>query len=273
MQNYLIKKYIFIKLPRYISRPIIFLIDSLAITKVFRSQSNESLILRKLLKNRLKKQEVFFTEFGFDPTEFNCARMSNRGIKGQLFEMNLYKVEIGQRILHKNTSVISRKLRIEDMRYLTAENRFHIISIDVDGVDYEFASEALKLKPDILIVEYNAIFQNKRVKIPFNQDFDRFDYHRNYFGCSLTSLVDLSHRNNYCLAGVSISAVNAFFVPTKLLQQNECLDNLNYGLHQNQIGLQSRSGTRNLNQMYEEIECFPLENLDHLKILCPARKT
>lgn len=272
MNRQSVKELFLANLPRNVLRPFLLLVDRMSIKKIFRSQSNEFLILTKLIQDR-NKQEIFFTEFGFDPTEFNCSRLSNQGIKGQLFEMNSYKVEIGRKILHKNTSITNRKLLIDDVKHLTAIAKFHIFSIDVDGNDYEFATEALKLKPDVLIVEYNAIFQDKRVKIPYSQNFNRFDYHRNYFGCSLTSLVDLAHRNSYCLAGISNSAVNAFFVPTGLLNPKECMNNLIFGLNQNHIGTQSRSGTRNLNLLYEEIRNYPLEHLENLKFLCPDNRS
>ena len=61
-----------------------------------------------------------------------------------------------RKILHKNTEVLEKLLSPIDLKLTLSKKNFLIISIDVDGNDYEFAEVALhSSKPDILICEYN----------------------------------------------------------------------------------------------------------------------
>ena len=258
-----IKNYVFQRFPRIVLYPTLNAIDKLNIKLVFRSQSNEFQIIENLLKLNSDQLEIEFLEFGFDPTEFNCARISQSGHKGTLID--------AQKVLNKKTRIINGKIEIESLKTFKVKNKFYIVSIDVDGNDYEFALEAfLHLEPAILICEYNAIYQEKRVKVPYDKNFDRRNYHGNYYGCSLTSLVDLAHSFGYCLAGVSSSAVNAFFIPSRIASRETCAENLDYGINQNKLGTVSRQGNRELSQMLQEIKSFSLDDLDKLAIRCSA---
>jgi len=265
------KNLILQKFPRSILRPILIIIDKLNIKEIFRSQDNEAKIIEILIKLTHDQREIEFLEFGFDPTVFNCAKLSQLRYKGTLIDLDSKKVSVAQKILSKNTIVINRKMELESISKFSVKNAFYIVSIDVDGNDYEFAREAfLHLAPAILICEYNAIYQQKRIKVPFDKDFDRRKYHPNYFGCSLMSLVDLAHSNGYCLAGVSSSAVNAFFIPSKSASSTTCRANLEYGINRNKLGTLSRQGNRELSKMFQDIEFLPFDNLDELAVRCCA---
>lgn len=88
---------------------------------------------------------------------------------------------------------------------------FSIISIDVDGNDYEFAEIALHYnRPNILIVEYNQSFADLSVKVPYSKNFNRHDFHSYYHGASILALLNLAHKYGYCLYDVSENAANAF---------------------------------------------------------------
>jgi hypothetical protein len=266
-----IKNYVFQRFPRIVLYPTLNAIDKLNIKLVFRSQSNEFQIIENLLKLNSDQLEIEFLEFGFDPTEFNCARISQSGHKGTLIDLDSKKVTVAQKVLNKKTRIINGKIEIESLKTFKVKNKFYIVSIDVDGNDYEFAREAfLHLVPAILICEYNAIYQEKRVKVPYDKNFDRRNYHGNYYGCSLTSLVDLAHSFGYCLAGVSSSAVNAFFIPSRFASRETCAENLDYGINQNKLGTVSRQGKRELSQMLQEIKSFSLDDLGKLAIRCSA---
>jgi len=247
------------------------LVNMIHLKKVFRSQSNESQIIEGLIKYNFQNLEVEFLEFGFDPTEFNCAIISALGCKGTLIDTDSNKTSVGKKILNKNTNVINDKMLIENLKEFKVSNKYYIVSIDIDGNDYEYVAKTFsELKPSMVISEYNAIFQNLRVKVPFDRNFNRFSHHENYFGASLQSLVDLAHSYSYCLAGVSHSAVNAFFVPSCHLTSNLCNSNLQYGLNQNKIGTVSKQGSRNLIHMFAEISHLPLDNLEYLARPCTA---
>ena len=98
-----------------------------------------------------------------------------------------------------------------------AENnvdQHNLISIDLDGNDYEIVRSILEFKanPNIFIVEYNAIFPPEiRWKMPYNA---KHTWNRDsYFGASLASFVDLFKSYNYFLCACNPSTgSNAFFV-------------------------------------------------------------
>jgi hypothetical protein len=266
-----IKNVIFTLLPRFALFPMLQFIQKSKLKIIFRSQSNESQIISNLLDFNFSNLPISFFEFGFDPTEFNCIELSQSKNSGFIVDMDPKKISLASKILNKKTEIINRKIEISDVKEFKVINKFQIVSIDIDGNDYEFAAEVLStLKPSILICEYNAMFQDQRVKVPFSENFNRNYHHRNYYGCSLKSLLDLAHSFNYCLAGVSNSAVNAFFVPSRNLSINICSNNLKYGLNQNYIGAVSKNGTLDLNKMFLEIKHLPLENLEFLASTCVA---
>lgn len=266
-----IKNIIFTILPRVVLFPILQIIQKSKLKIIFRSQSNESQIISNLLNLNSSNLQISFFEFGFDPTEFNCIELSQCKINGFIVDMDPKKISLASKILNKETIIINRKLKISDIKEFKVINNFQVVSIDIDGTDYEFAAEVLStLKPSILICEYNAVFQDQRIKVPFYEDFNRAFHHRNYYGSSLKSLLDLAHSFNYCLAGVSNSAANAFFVPSRHLSISTCSNNLKYGLNQNYIGAVSKNGTLDLNRMFLEIKHLPLEDLEFLASKCVA---
>ena len=87
----LFKFLLFTYLPRFILRPTLLYIDSFW-RKVFHSQSDEELLLDEAISQRnVNSREIYFFEFGFGPTEFNCTRLSHRGVSGVLVDQ---KVEV-----------------------------------------------------------------------------------------------------------------------------------------------------------------------------------
>lgn len=89
-----------------------------------------------------------------------------------------------------------------------------LLSVDIDGVDY-FVWEAICcIRPAVVVVEYNALFGEKSVTVPYRADFNRFKarFSGLYFGASLAALKNLGARKGYRLVGCDKSATNAFFV-------------------------------------------------------------
>lgn len=136
-----IKDFLFKRFPRIILNPTLNAIDKLNIKLVFRSQSNESSIIENLIKLNSDQLEFEFLEFGFDPTEFNLARISQLGHAGTLIDLDSKKVALAQKLLNKNTIIINTKMEIESIKKFKVKNKFYIVSIDVDGNDYEYAQE------------------------------------------------------------------------------------------------------------------------------------
>lgn len=262
-----IKSYSFLLLPRFILRPSTLIIHKY-LRKVFRSQDNEEQIIDCILKCSESRSSIFFFEFGFGPTEFNSAKLSYSGISGRLVDAQKSNVSIAKKLLHKNSKIEHYKLRPSEIRGALPHGFFNIISIDVDGNDYEFAEVAFEERPSLLIVEYNAIFGDLRVKVPYHEDFNRFDYHANYHGASLLSLCDLGHKHNYCLFAVSNSLVNAFFVPSDLIGIN-CTSKITEISKQFSTGVKGKSTNLSHDFLLEEILQFPLQSLESFKRSCP----
>jgi hypothetical protein len=267
------KELAYIILPRFILRPLLIFID-LFIRKIFKSQSNEANIISNIVKSRNNSnRKVEFIEFGFGPTEFNCINLSQEGVGGLIYDLRQGNINLAKKILHKNTKIVYQKLIPNDLKAVSNPDVYKIISIDVDGNDYEFAEIALKYnKPNLLIVEYNCSFGNKNIKVPFDINFDRYKFHSYYHGASITALLNLAHFNNYCLVDVSENAVNAFFVSSTETTSRECLLKLNYGLELNAHGTRSKIARLSISEQFDRILNYPLVNLGNFTVSCPATK-
>lgn len=125
----------------------------------------------------------------------------------------------------------------DNINTLIKENSFDgeidLLSLDIDGVDY-WIWEAIEVtKPRVVVVEYMNIWDfNTSVTVPYKEDFNRFDYHEDYFGASLLSFKKLADKKGYILVGVNKLSYNAFFVKKDLLDNDtyeksveECLNN------------------------------------------------
>ena len=104
--------------------------------------------------------------------------------------------------------------------FVTAENindlvkgEVGLLNIDIDGNDY-WIWKALKINPEIVIVEFNSFFGLKPITIPYRADFVRTksDYGTIYHGASLTALCDLAEEKKYTFVGCSRQGINAYFI-------------------------------------------------------------
>ena len=88
-----------------------------------------------------------------------------------------------------------------------------VISLDLDGNDYYFIEALLAAgaQPELFIAEYNAKFLPPiKFVIDYNDDHNwEFD---DYFGASLSALVELFERYGYFLACCNVTGSNAFFI-------------------------------------------------------------
>lgn len=124
------------------------------------------------------------------------------------------------------TNFMSKQLfvTVENINNLYAEalhflGEINLLSIDVDGVDYWLLRALENINPQIIIVEYNALFGGKfDITIPYSEDFDRSKAHFSYlyYGASLRAFVELLEERNFILVGVNRACNNAFFVPKDL---------------------------------------------------------
>jgi hypothetical protein len=269
-----ILKFSYTVLPRVVLRNLFKLVELFHIKKIYRSQSNESKILESLIStNNINNKPVWFFEFGISPTEFNCALLSKFGNLGQVVDSNPFNIMAAKKILHKNTEVLEKLLSPIDLKLTLSKKNFSIISIDVDGNDYEFAEVALhSSKPDILICEYNQSFADFKVKVPYSKNFNRYDFHGAYHGASILALLDLAHKYGYCLYDVSENATNAFFAPSELSTKSRCALVLEKAFRLNSSTGRALINNKSAHQLFLEINGYPLQYLDDNNFICLAKE-
>lgn len=92
-------------------------------------------------------------------------------------------------------------------------NNIGLLSVDIDGVDY-WILENILCRSAIIAVEYNAVFGEYPVSVPYDPTFDRRKKHASgmYWGASLAAFRHLLEERNYIFAGTNRAGTNAFFV-------------------------------------------------------------
>lgn len=113
--------------------------------------------------------------------------------------------------------MINAWITAENINDLLRENDFNseidLLSLDVDGVDYWLWERLEAVSPRVVVVEYQDCFtSDKAVTVPYRHDFNRFDFHPDYFGASLGAFVKLGIAKGYRLVGCNRYGYNAFFV-------------------------------------------------------------
>lgn len=95
-----------------------------------------------------------------------------------------------------------------------------LLSIDIDGNDYWILKAISKVKPRVLVLEYNAHFgPSLSLTLPYAERFDRKSAHASgyYFGASLKALTELASEKGYALVGCESHGGNAFYVRKDVL--------------------------------------------------------
>ncbi|OGU33685.1 MAG: NADH dehydrogenase [Ignavibacteria bacterium GWB2_35_6b] len=103
-----------------------------------------------------------------------------------------------------------------------------LLHIDIDGNDYWIWEEIdiSKLRPTIVILEYNSVFGiDKAITIPYKEDFYRTGAHYSnlYWGASLKALVNLSAKKGYSFVGCNSAGNNAYFVKNNRMKNLQSL--------------------------------------------------
>ena len=96
-----------------------------------------------------------------------------------------------------------------------------ILSIDIDGNDYSILEAINTIRPRILICEYNAVFGDRKISVPYDPNFSRTEKHYSnlYWGASLSAMTFLANQKGYSLVGTNGSGCNAFYVRDDLLNE------------------------------------------------------
>ncbi len=144
-----------------------------------------------------------------------------------LLDGNPYNVKIASIAYSKKIVSKCMWLTLENLAFIEsyAKSRdIGILSIDVDGNDYWFLKKLIKIKPAIIIAEYNSSFGLRPITVPYDQNFDRTEKHESwtYFGASLSAINHLANLHGYSLIEVGNSGINAFFVRNDMMTIDDC---------------------------------------------------
>lgn len=161
---------------------------------------------------------AFATPHGSNSANLIC----NWNFHGLLIEANETKSAHHFFTNHKDTfiyppKIIKKWITIDNVNEILIENNFEdeidLLLLDIDGVDYWIWKNINAIKPRVVVVEYQDILgEEKCVTVPYSPDFNRSNYHEDFFGASLAAFAKLAHEKGYRLVGVNKYGFNAFFI-------------------------------------------------------------
>ena len=126
-----------------------------------------------------------------------------------------------------------------------------LLSIDIDGNDYWVWRAITGVSPQVVVVEYNAVFgRDRAVTIPYDPAFTRQAAHHSwlYFGASLRALCQLAEEKGYAFVGCTSAGNNAYFVrkdlagPFRILTPEEGFVDSQFRESRDERGRMSRLG-------------------------------
>jgi len=160
------------------------------------------------------------------PYEANTTNLlCNWGWQGLLIEADEAKVRHATEYFsrHPDTwydppKVVSSWVTKENVNAILAEHDFtgeiDLLSLDVDGNDWWFWKELEVVRPRVVVVEYNNLWDSERaVTVPYQADA-AYDPREPtlHLGASLLAFVKLGREKGYRLVGSNRFDYNAFFV-------------------------------------------------------------
>jgi len=141
-----------------------------------------------------------------DGIENNTANLIlNHGWTGLLFDSSASNVTRGRDFYSscKDTLIypplfIQTWVDAENVNNLIQDNGFRgeidLLSLDLDGVDYWIWKSINCISPRVVVLEYQNIWGPElSVTVPYRRDFNRYDFHPQYWGASLASFVKLAN--------------------------------------------------------------------------------
>lgn len=165
-----------------------------------------------------------FVEFGVENYRESNTRflISNRNWKGLIIDGGAENIEFV-----KNDPISFQRDLTAKCAFITADNieriiedagfggEIGILSIDIDGNDYWIWKVLERVRPHIVIAEYNAVFGDVfDLTVPYDPAFFRTKAHYSnlYYGASIGALTRLGFEKGYTLIGSNRAGSNAFFV-------------------------------------------------------------
>ncbi len=190
--------------------------------KVF-SQWGDDGIIQYLIHNVPITNKVF-VEFGVENyTEANTRfLLMNNNWKGLIMDgskEHMSSVQKDNLYWQYDLTAMPHFITRENINQLLTEygivGNIGLLHIDIDGNDYYVWDTIDVIQPDIVIVEYNAVFGHKApISVPYQADFYRTKAHFSnlYWGTSLNALCYLAEKKGYVFVGTNNNGNNAYFV-------------------------------------------------------------
>tara|TARA_A100001035_G_scaffold280025_1_gene283577 strand:- start:2705 stop:3595 length:891 start_codon:yes stop_codon:yes gene_type:complete len=190
------------------------------------SQSGEDGILKKILENIHIKKSNEFVEFGAHDgkTNSNCFNLlENYNYFGLFIEPDKKRFnELNQNTKSMNCKNINSSISIEGNstldNILTQNNiskNFDILSIDIDGYDYQVFESLMSFNPKIVIIEYNPT-------IPNDIEYIQPDNFKRRHGSSAKSIIILGKNKGY--TPIAITDTNIFMLKEEIFDKSNFIE-------------------------------------------------
>lgn len=196
------------------------------------SQSDEDGIIEEVFRRLgLNRDSGKFIEFGAanGVDGSNTLYLLCRGFSGLWIESSETNVQsIRERfqghVENGRLQVVQSFLTAENIEDILLANlgqdeRIALLSIDVDGNDFWIWKAIKKIRPAVIVVEYNPTFPPP-VSLVQEYKPDHVWGGTNYGGASIEALARLGRQKGYQLVGCNVTGVNAFFVRDDLVGEH-----------------------------------------------------
>jgi SAM-dependent methyltransferase len=194
------------------------------------SEGGEDGILEEILR-RVGTGTKYFVEFGVGSGRYcNCARLvveeDWRGLFMEVAGESFRRLEERYRS-NPEVRCVQALVTAANIETLLADHHvprdFDVLSIDIDGNDYWVWAAIKQWRPRVVVIEYNSSFPPPQ-KWVMDEDPKRQWDGKGYFGASLAALTAMGKEKGYALVATDSAGVNAFFVRTELVTEEQFLD-------------------------------------------------
>lgn len=202
------------------------------------SQNDEDGIIHEIF-NRVGLTNKVFVEFGVgDGLENNTLALlfeewSGLWIEGSIQSVNKIRENFKSVISDGRLKVVNSFITIDNIDALISsviqEKEVDLLSVDIDGNDFNVLDAIKCISPRVIVLEYNAKFR-PHISYCMKYNASHVWNHDDNFGASLKYLeLELSNKG-YCLVGCGLAGVNAFFVRNDLVR-NEFIQPFTAEIH------------------------------------------
>jgi hypothetical protein len=190
--------------------------------RVFSQWGEDGII--QFLVARVPGLETSFVEFGTQNytesnTRFLLLNDNWRGLVIDGSERDIEFIRSDSMFWRHDLEARCAFITVENIEELIARRfpgtELGLLSIDIDGNDYWVWQAIKRVRPAIVVCEYNSVFGSRlAVTVPYKADFMRTTAHHSnlYYGASLPALCRLAGEKGYALVGSNSAGNNAFFV-------------------------------------------------------------